>query len=150
MDTVDSFNIREVGADKKQYMPLLLIGDESELMIGRYIDKVNLYVGFLNEEPIALCAVEPVGADVLEIRNLAVLSDHRRHGYGRRMLEFAESLHPGATFVLGTGETPSTLRFYKSCGYSYSHRVSGFFTENYPDPIIEEGIVLCDMIYLKK
>lgn len=150
MDTVDSFNIREVGADKKQYMPLLLIGDESELMIGRYIDKVNLYVGFLNEEPIALCAVEPVGADVLEIRNLAVLSDHRRHGYGRRMLEFAESLHPGATFVLGTGETPSTLRFYKSCGYSYSHRVPGFFTENYPDPIIEEGIVLCDMIYLKK
>lgn len=37
-----------------------------------------------------------------------------------------------------------------SCGYSYSHRIAGFFTDNYPGPIIEDGVRLKDMLYLSK
>ena len=88
--------------------------------------------------------------NTVEIKNLAVDAEYRRHGYGRRMLEYVESQHSNKRFILGTGETPSTLRFYKSCGYSYSHRIPNFFTDNYPTPIIEEGVTLRDMIYLKK
>lgn len=150
MDTSDNFTIIETYSNKKQYLPLLLIGDESESMIDQYIDSGSLYVGLLNGKPIAVCVIVNLDSDTVEIKNLAVETEYRRYGYGRRMLEYVESQHPNKRIILGTGETPSTLRFYKSCGYFYSHRIPNFFTDNYPTPIIEEGITLCDMIYLEK
>ena len=150
MGTDDNLIITEVDNDKEQYLPLLLIGDESETMIGRYLDSGTLYVGLFNDKPIAVCVTVKLDSNTVEIKNLAVDAEYRRHGYGRRMLEYVESQHSNKRFILGTGETPSTLRFYKSCGYSYSHCIPNFFTDNYPTPIIEEGVTLRDMIYLKK
>lgn len=150
MRTDDNFSITEIDNDKKLYLPLLLIGDESETMIDRYLDNGTLYVGLSNGKPIAVCVTLNLDPATVEIKNLAVDAVYRRHGYGRRMLEYVESLHSNKRFILGTGGTPSTLRFYKSCGYSYSHRIPNFFADNYPSPIIEEGVTLCDMIYLEK
>lgn len=150
METNDNFTIIETYSNKKQYLPLLIMGDESESMIDRYLDSGSLYVGLLNGKPIAVCVIVNLDSDTVEIKNLAVETEYRRYGYGRRMLEYVESQHPNIRIILGTGETPSTLRFYKSCGYFYSHRIPNFFTDNYPTPIIEEGITLCDMIYLEK
>lgn len=150
MGTDDNFLITKVDKDKKQYLPLLLIGDESETMIEHYLDPGTLYVGLFNGKPIAVCVTLNLDPNIVEIKNLAVEDKYRRHGYGRRMLEYVESQHSNKKIILGTGETPSTLRFYKSCGYSYSHRIPDFFTDNYPTPIIEEGVTLHDMIYLEK
>jgi hypothetical protein len=150
METNDNFIIIEIDGNKKQYLPLLLIGDESESMIDRYLDYGTLFVGFFNGMPIAVCVAVNLEPDVVEIKNLAVEAEFRRQGYGRRMLEHVESQHSNKKIILGTGETPSTLKFYKSCGYSYSHSIPNFFTDNYPVPIIEEGTTLRDMIYLKK
>lgn len=149
MATDDNFIITKVDRDKKQYLPLLLIGDESEIMIDRYLDSGTLYVGLFNGKPIAVCVTLNLDPNTVEIKNLAVEEKYRRHGYGHRMLEYAESQHSNKKIILGTGETPSTLRFYKSYGYSDSHRIPNFFTDNYPTPIIEEGVTLCDMIYLE-
>lgn len=148
--TDDNFTIIEVDNNKEQYLPLLLIGDESESMIDRYVDSGTLYIGLFNDKPIAVCVVVNLDSDTVEIKNLAVEAQFRRNGYGRRMLEYIESQYSDKKIILGTGETPSTLRFYKSCGYSYSHRIPNCFTDNYPIPIIEEGVTLRDMIYLEK
>lgn len=150
MKTDDNLTITKVDDDKKQYLPLLLIGDESETMIDRYLDSGTLYVGLFNGKPIAVCVTVNLDSNTLEIKNLAVDAEYRRHGYGRRMLEYVESRHSNKKIILGTGETPSTLKFYKSCGYSYSHRIPNFFINNYSAPIIEEGVTLRDMIYLEK
>lgn len=150
MDATEDFEIKEIGHDKKRYLPLLLIGDESEPMIDRYIGNAALYIGFRHGQAIAACATVAIGDSAIEVKNLAILAEHRRQGYGRKMLAFVEALHPRSAITLGTGETPSTLQFYKSCGYIPSHRIPNFFTDNYPHPIIEEGVTLRDMIYLKK
>lgn len=89
----DRFVITEVVGDKKQYLPLLLIGDESESMIDRYIDQGRLYVGFIDNEPVAVCVTIGNGAEV-EVKNLAVLPEFRCHGCGRRMLRHVERLNP--------------------------------------------------------
>lgn len=146
----DQFYISEVTGDRQLYMPLLLIGDESEAMIGRYLDRGRLYVGRIDDVPVAVCLVTVESDNVVEIKNLAVSQEWRRRGLGRMMLSHVEKIHRGKTGILGTGETPSTLRFYRSCGYTDFRRIPGFFTENYPEPIVEEGIRLCDMIYLRK
>lgn len=146
----ENFIIVEIKNDKKQFLQLLLIGDESETMIDRYLQQGNLYVGILNGIPITVCVALTIDDTTVEIKNLAVNPCFQRRGFGRLMLEHVENVNHNKSIILGTGETPSTLRFYEKCGYRYSHRVPNFFTNNYSNPIIEEGVLLRDMIYLKK
>ena len=54
------------------------------------------------------------------------------------------------TLRVGTGETPSTLRFYTQCGFRPAGRIPDFFTRNYDHPIVEEGVLLRDMILLEQ
>ena len=145
-----NLEIKHIHNNKTEFMDLLLTGDESEEMVCRYLKEGSLYVGFYNGTAVAVTVTTENDDNSVEINNLAVATLYRRHGIGRRMLEYVEQLHPGRTFRLGTGETPSTLRFYRSCGYRFSHRVPDFFTDNYPTPIVEEGVRLEDMIYLLK
>ena len=49
----------------------------------------------------------------------------------------------------GTGESPRTLVFYRSCGFVDSHRVKNFFLDNYDHLIEEDGIILRDMVCLR-
>lgn len=149
-EMADALLIEEVTAEKDSYEDLLLIGDEQPEMIERYIGRSRLFIGYLKGVPVSCIAVTEESLQLVEIRNLAVIQDFRNRGIGKAMLHYAESLYPGRIIQLGTGETPSTLRFYKNCGYDYSHTVPDFFTDNYDHPIIEEGVVLKDMIYLRK
>lgn len=139
-----------VDGDRRPCMPLLLVGDESEEMISRYLDRATLYAARSGDRVVAVCAVTDESPSLVEIKNLAVSADMRRRGIGRAMLSYVEHLNRGKTIQLGTGETPSTLRFYRGCGYRETRRVPEFFTRNYDHPIIEEGVTLRDMIYLAK
>ena len=142
--------IRKVDDGKRDFIDLLLIGDESEDMIMKYLDRGNLYVGSMDNKDVAVIVTVEKDNGSVEIKNLAVDAAFRLRGIGRKMLEYVEKLYSGNKIILGTGETPSTLRFYLSCGYRYSHRIPNFFTDNYPNPIVEEGVTLRDMVYLYK
>ena len=88
-----------------------------------------------------------LSCDKKEYLSLLLLGDEQ--GYGRMMLEEIKRIYSGHKLLVGTGETPSTLQFYNKCGFVYSHRITDFFTINYNHIIIEDGIILKDMIYLK-
>lgn len=145
-----TLKIRAVTEDKHRFMDLLLIGDESEKMIVKYLDRGRLYVGSADNRTVAVIVTVENSDGSVEVKNLAVDPTFRRRGIGWKMLEYVEGRNPGKKIILGTGETPSTLRFDQSCGYRYSHRIPDFFSDNYPRPIVEEGITLKDMIYLCK
>lgn len=145
-----SLAIREVEEDKQDFFDLLLIGDESEDMIVKYLNRGSLYVCSIDNKNVAVIVTVENDDGTVEIKNLAVDAAFRRRGIGRKMLEYVEKLNHDKKIILGTGETPSTLRFYQACGYRYSHRIPGFFTDNYPNPIVEEGVTLGDMVYFFK
>lgn len=137
--------------DKKEYLPLLLIGDEQESMIDRYIQESVMYV--LDDGGVkGGIVVCKVADSVLEIKNLAVLPDCRRKGYGRALINFICEKYKTRFSVVqaGTGDSPLTIPFYEKCGFVKSHAVKNFFLENYDRPIVEGGVTLVDMIYLKK
>lgn len=146
----DGLSIRCAEAVSQEYMPLLLLGDESDEMIRKYIGHCMLYAGLIDGKAMAVCAVLAEEEGPVEIKNLAVSPEHQRKGIGRAMLRYIEDNYPGRRLILGTGETPSTLRFYRSCGFTPYSRIENFFTDNYDHPIVEEGVVLRDMIYLSK
>ena len=145
--------IHEIRDHKKRYLPLLLLADEQEDMIDRYLERGTLYV--LTDgggDAKGACVVTDERDGVLEIKNLATAPQSRRKGYGKALVGFLESRYRGAFSVLqvGTGESPLTLPFYLKCGFRFSHRIPNFFMEHYDHPIIEAGVRLVDMVVLRK
>ena len=143
--------IFEVKENKKQYLDLLLLADEQEDMIDRYLDRGRMFV--LEVDGIkAECVVTEEGNGILEIKNLATQPDSQRKGYARRLIRFLSEEFAGrcTTIMVGTGDSPLTVPFYEKCGFVRSHIVKDFFTRNYDHPIIEAGVLLTDMVYLKK
>lgn len=135
--------------DKRAYASLLLLADESWDMIERYLERGVMYV--LDDDGVkAEIVVCDEGCGVLEIKNLAVLPQCQRHGYGRALVEFVRARYAGAYRVLtvGTGDSPLTVPFYERCGFHRSRIVKDFFIENYDHPIYEGGVRLTDMVYL--
>ena len=147
--------IREIKENKKQYLDLLLLADEQEDMINRYLERGTMYV--LDDDGVkAECVVTDEGSGILEIKNLAVAPDSQRCGYGRMMIRYLAEAYSGrfdilqvGTLQVGTGDSPLTIPFYESCGFKKSHVVKGFFTEHYDHPIYEGGHQLTDMVYLR-
>ena len=143
--------IKELKENKKQLLSLLLLADEQEDMIDRYLDSGTMDV--LDDDGIKCeCVVMDEGNGVLEIKNLAVYPECQRKGYGRAMIDFIAARYKGKFSVLqvGTGDSPLTVPFYEKCGFARSHCVKNFFTENYDHPIFECGIQLVDMVYLRR
>ncbi len=142
--------IKKIEKNKKKYLPLLLLGDDQESMIDRYLERGDTYVLFVDGGVVAICVVTHEESRVIEIKNIAVVPEFQRQGYGRRLIDFVIEKYQFSCdkIIVGTGETFSTLSFYKKCGFEESHRVCNFFKENYDHPIIEDGVELVDMVYL--
>ena len=142
--------ISKVTGNKKQYLDLLLLADEQEDMVDRYLERGDMFV--LDDGGVkAECVVTREADGVYELKNIAVMPDSRRMGYGRALMDYVFTHYPDLrTLLVGTGDVPSSLGFYKKCGFAESHRVPRFFTDNYIRPIYEDGIQLVDMVYLKR
>lgn len=144
-------HIRKIQENKKQYLELLLLADEQEDMIDRYLDQGTMYV--LDDNGVkAECVVTDEGDGILEIKNIATLPQYQKQGYARKLIDYLVEQYAGQYSVLrvGTGDSPLTVPFYERCGFVRSHVVKNFFIDNYHHPIFECGIQLKDMIYLQR
>ena len=133
--------IREIRQNKKQYLSLLLLADEQENMVDRYLERGTMYVLDDNGTK-AECEVTDEGNGILEIKNIATDPNSQRRGYGKALIDFIVSKYQGKYSVLqaGTGDSPFTVPFYEKCGFSRSHVVKNFFTDNYGVSEKETGI----------
>ena len=137
--------------NKKRYIDLLLLGDEDEKMIDKYLERGEMYI--LDDNGIkAECVVTDEGSKILEIKNIAVSPKFQKQGYGKKLIEFITEKYSENFSVIqaGTGDSPLTIPFYEKYGFRKSHIVKNFFIDNYKNPIYEEEVQLIDMIYLQK
>ena len=142
--------IKEITDNKKRYLDLLLEADEQEDMIDRYLERGTVYVLY-DDGPKCQCVVTDEGNRILEIKNIATAPGHRRKGYGKMMIGYIIQKYRGSFTILqaGTGDSPLTVPFYEKCGFTRSHVIKNFFTDNYDHPIYECGVRLTDMICLR-
>lgn len=143
--------IREIAEGKKRYLSLLLLADEQEDMVDRYLERGTMYVlddGGVKSE----CVVTDEGEGILEIKNLATEPGFWGKGYGKALIEFIAGKYRDQYSILqvGTGDSPLTVPFYERCGFVRSHRVRNFFIDHYDHPIYEGGVQLVDMVYLRR
>lgn len=143
--------IEKITDNKKQFLDLLLLADEQENMIDKYLPEGDLYALYDNDLK-TVCVVFPIDSETCELKNIATYEKYQGKGYGRKLIHYISELYKNTykTMLVGTGETPALLSFYKSCGFEISHRIENFFTDNYDHPMFDGDIQLVDMIYLKK
>lgn len=142
--------IRQIIENKKEFMDLLLLADEQESMIDLYLEQGEMFV--LDDNGVkAECVITSEAEGIYELKNIAVLPECHRKGYGKSLIDFVFMHYTDCkTMLVGTGNCPSILSFYTICGFTESHRVKNFFTDHYDHPMYEDGVQLVDMVYLKR
>ena len=143
--------IERIIENKKHFLDLLLLADESEKMIDKYLSSGDLFALY-NDDLKSVCVVLPIDNETCELKNIATYEKYQGKGYGRALINFISDFYKNdyKKMLVGTGETPTILSFYESCGFEESYRIKNFFTDNYDHPMFEDGIQLVDMTYLKK
>ena len=137
---------------RKDYLELLLLADEQEDMVDKYIFTSEMYLMEYENKAVACCVVDASEPKSAEIKNLAVDAEFHGRGLGRYFIEFVERIysHTCSELFVGTGDSPMTVPFYEKCGFKRHHVIENFFTDNYDHPIIECGVQLKDMVYFVK
>ncbi len=143
--------IEQITHNKKRYLDLLLLADEQEDMIDRYLENGDMFALY-DDDLKTVCVVAEIDGETCELKNIATYQKYQGKGYATLLIRFIADYYKNSykTMLVGTGEVPSILSFYESCGFEKSHRIKNFFTDNYDHSIFEEGIQLVDMVYLKK
>ncbi len=142
--------VKQVLTDKKKYIDLLLLADEQEDMIDKYLERGDMFI-LIDDTIKAECVVTKEAEGLYELKNIAVSPLCQRKGYGKYLVEYIFSLYPDCKCMqVGTGDVPSSIGFYHACGFFESHRIKNFFIDNYNNIIIVDGKQLVDMVYLKR
>ena len=143
--------VKIIKEDKKRYIDLLLLADEQESMIDKYLEQGEMFALYDNDLK-SICVVTRESDGIYEIKNIATYPKYQGKGYGKKLINYIfEYLQDKCkTMLVGTGDCDFAISFYEYCGFKMSHRVKNFFVDNYDHPIFENGKQLIDMVYLKK
>ncbi len=143
--------IEVIKNNKKDFLDLLLLADEQESMIDKYLERGELFALYDGDLK-SVCVVTREGDDVCELKNIATYEKWHGKGYGSKLLNhiFSHYKDKYTTMLVGTGDSPLIIQFYQKNGFRISHRIKNFFTDNYDHPMFEDGVQLVDMVYLSK
>lgn len=144
--------IKKIFKNKSDYMDILLIGDEQENMINKYLEEGSLYALYDNGDLKSVCIMLKIDNKTIEIKNIATYPAFQNKGYASSLIKYIceKYKNEADVIILGTGENDRILSFYKKRGFHETHRIKDFFINNYDHPIFENGSQLIDMIYLSK
>ena len=143
--------IKRIIENKDDYMDLLLLGDEQENMIKKYLYIGDLFALYDNDDLKTVSVVTKEDNETYEIKNLVTYEKYHGNGYGTYMLKYIieEYKNKCKKLLLGTGDISKILSYYEKFGFIYSHKIKNFFVDNYDHEMFEEGKQLIDMVYLK-
>ena len=143
--------VKIIKSNKKDFLDLLLLADEQESMIDKYLERGELFALYDGDLK-SVCVVTQESDDACELKNIATYEKWHGKGYGSKLLKYIFSHYKDkyTTMLVGTGDSPWILEFYEKNGFRISHRIKDFFIDNYDHPMFEDGVQLIDMVYLKR
>ena len=79
--------IKLITSNKKQFLDLLLLADEQESMIDKYLERGEMFALY-DDGLKAISVVTCEGEGIYEIKNIAVCPSSQRKGYGKRLVDY--------------------------------------------------------------
>lgn len=146
--------LRKLSAGEDIPYELLLLADETREAIDRYIPGAEIYVHEKERKLIAAVVLQVTDEKSIEIKNIAVETGSQGMGIGSAIINTIAAMAKQRGFaqlLIGTGDhSTKELALYRKLGFKDFRIIKDFFIEHYPEPIIENGKQLKDMILLKK
>ncbi len=131
---------------------LFLLADPSRDMIEGYISGAVVLGACRDSLMVGALILTTLHDDAWEIKNIAVHPEYQARGIGKELIRAALDAcrERGAREVwIGTGNSSiNQLALYQKMGFRMAGIDVDFFTRNYPEAIVENGIECRDMIRL--
>ncbi len=143
------------GPQREQYLPLLLLADESQEQVRSYMHDGELYA-FVGQDARAIGIVLTIPAEEggVELKAVAVDGSQQNRGLGRRMLTAVlEELRGRGVrrVIVGTANAGiGQLAYYQKAGFRLQRIERDFFSpaRGYPAVMEDNGIRLRDMVWM--
>jgi len=87
-------SIRIITNNKIRFLPLLLLGDELESDIEKYLDRGDLFALYDGDLK-SVCVVTDEGSGVVEIQNLATDTRYQHQGYAAKLVDHVANHYAG-------------------------------------------------------
>lgn len=133
---------------------LLFLADPSKEMVDLYFDYTYTYVADIESQIVGVVVLYPLDDNVIEIKNIAVVSEYQEKGIGTALLSHIFTLMKNKGFIkliIGTANTSMIpLQFYQKMGFKIYSIKKNFFIDHYSEPIFEDGDQCVDLIMLEK
>lgn len=138
--------------NRDQLRPLLLIGDEDEMQLDKYIDKGDIFIASDAGKRVGVALLIENQATCIELKNMAILPEYQGHGVGSAFIDYLLACYSDdyKQMLVGTGDADfQNMAFYMKAGFRFSGIRKAYFV-SYEKPIIVNGIDLQDMVLLTR
>lgn len=139
--------------DRQAYLDLLLMADESESIVMRYINDGDLFAVHYNDSIVGVVLFTFHPGQIIELKNIALQPPYRQKGLGKIILLRSFELYKSKGYkkmIVGTSNSGiGAITFYQKVGFRMYEVRRNFFL-NYPTVIFEDGIRALDMIMFER
>ncbi|MEC1302309.1 GNAT family N-acetyltransferase [Lysinibacillus capsici] len=146
-------SLEKVEGNREAFLPQLLLADESEVAVRKYLDKGTLYKINCGELLVGVALVIPQTNTTIELKNIAIVPKYQGKGIGKEILrQLTDECQKDGyqTVLVGTANSSiDNIAFYQKAGFRMEAIEKDFFS-HYPEPIYENGIRALDMIFFSK
>ncbi|MFN7253508.1 MAG: GNAT family N-acetyltransferase [Anaerobacillus sp.] len=139
--------------NRQQYLEYLLLADESEVAINKYINEGEMFSIHYENKMAGVVIFNYHSQLIVELKNIALAPNFRGKGLGKLVITKACELYKrkgNSKVIVGTANSSiGNLAFYQKVGFRMTEIKKDFFRD-YPEPIYEDGIRALDMVMFEK
>ncbi|WP_440895578.1 GNAT family N-acetyltransferase [Amphibacillus sp. Q70] len=139
--------------DRLPYLNYLLLADENEVAVNKYLHDGDMYAIYSNDEVVGTLLSTYQTKQIVELKNMALAPEYRNKGLGSFVINEMTDLYKvkGVKKIrVGTANSSiGNIVFYQKNGFRMDEIRRDFF-KDYPAPIYENGIRALDMIMFEK
>lgn len=133
---------------------LLLLADPSKKFVDEYLPSSYVFIAKDNHEIVGVVVVLPLREDLMEIKNIAIKPELQGRGIGSYILHNIVNIAAELGYqniCIGTANSSiGQLYLYQKHGFEIADIKRNFFTDNYAEPIYENGIQAKHLLMLTR